>query len=74
MYTTADHDTDSRMLVELIELKWLLAGQGVHLHVERLQSDPDYARQALAIAEASSESTLRETARRLRRRLGFEAA
>lgn len=63
-------DTDSATLVEIIELKWLLAGQGVHLHVERLQSDPDYARQTLDHAAASPSAALRETAARLRRRLG----
>lgn len=63
-------DTDSVTLVEIIELKWLLAGQGVHLHVERLQSDPEYARQTLDRAAASPSAALRETAARLRQRLG----
>jgi hypothetical protein len=62
-------DTDSVTLVEIIELKWLLAGQGVHLHVERLQSDPGYARQTLDRAAASPSAALRETAARLRQRL-----
>ena len=34
-------------LLEVVQLKWLLAGEGVHLHVERLMSDPVYAEQAL---------------------------
>lgn len=71
MNTTALIDAESRALVEIIELKWLLAGEGVHLHVERLQSDPEYARQALARAAASPNATLRETAARLRKRLGL---
>ena len=29
-------------LIEIVELKWLLRGHGVHVHVERLQSDPEY--------------------------------
>ncbi len=64
-------DTDSVTLVEIIELKWLLAGQGVHLHVERLQSDPEYARQTLDRADASPSAALRDTAARLRQRLGL---
>jgi hypothetical protein len=63
-------DTGSVTLVEIIELKWLLAGQGVHLHVERLQGDPEYARQTLDRAAASPSAALRETAARLRQRLG----
>ncbi|MDE2371256.1 MAG: hypothetical protein KGN16_19965 [Burkholderiales bacterium] len=53
-------------LVEVIELKWLLAGRGIHIHVERLLDDPEYARQILDRAAAIPESALRETAARLR--------
>jgi len=56
-------------LVEIIELKWLLAGEGIHLHVERLQADPAYASRALNEAAASASPTLRATALRLRGRL-----
>lgn len=70
MNTIAAVDSESRALVEIIELKWLLAGEGLHLHVERLQSDPEYARQVLARAAASPNAALRETAARLRKRLG----
>lgn len=64
-------DPASQALVEIIEFKWLLAGEGVHVHVERLQSDPEYARQSLDRAAASPNAALRETAVRLRRRLGL---
>jgi hypothetical protein len=57
-------------LVEIIELKWLLAGLGVHIHVERLQNDPVYARQTLADAAARGPAALRQAARRLLDRLG----
>jgi len=60
-------------LVEIIELKWLLAGEGVYIHVERLMSDADYARQALARAAASPSPTLRAAAARLQGRLGGDA-
>jgi len=49
----------------------LLAADGVHVHVERLQNDTDYARQCLAKAEASPREAVRAAAVRLRRRLGL---
>lgn len=62
-------------LVEIIELKWLLAGEGVYIHVERLMSDADYARKALERAAASPSPTLRAAAGRLQGRLlGLDAA
>lgn len=74
MNTTTAVDPDSRALVEIIELKWLLAGEGVHLHVERLQSDREYARLALDRAAASPNASLREMAARLRARLGITSS
>ncbi len=56
-------------LVQIIHLKWLLAGEGVYLHVERLMSDPDYADRALERAEASPSAALRAAAARLRERM-----
>jgi hypothetical protein len=56
-------------LAEIIELKWLLVGEGVHLHVERMMSDGDYARRALDHAAGSSRPALRAAAARLRCRL-----
>lgn len=56
-------------LVDIIELKWLLAGEGIHIHVERLQTDPAYALRALNEAAGSASPTLRATALRLRNRL-----
>jgi hypothetical protein len=53
-------------LVEIVELKWLLAGEGLRLHVERLQSDPEYARRILAAAETSKNEALRAVAVRVR--------
>lgn len=61
--------TSALTLVEIIELKWLLAGEGVRIHVERLQSDPGYAAQALQQAADSAHPTLRAIAGRLRERL-----
>ncbi|HSM20950.1 MAG TPA: hypothetical protein VK876_01945 [Rubrivivax sp.] len=66
---TGASEPDSQALVEIIELKWLLAGEGFHVHVERLQTDRDYARQALHRAQESPNAALRETAARLRTKL-----
>ena len=57
----------SAHLVEIVELKWLLRGHGIHVHVERLQSDPEYARRTLDAAAAAPSAALREAAARLRR-------
>ncbi len=54
-------------LVEIVELKWLLRGYGVDVHVERLQSDAEYARRTLDHAAATPNAALREAAVRLRR-------
>jgi len=61
----------SNCLVEIVELKWLLRGHGVHVHVERLQSDPEYARHTLDLAAATPNAALREAAARLRHCLGL---
>lgn len=56
-------------LVDIVELKWMLAGEGLHVHVERLQSDPGYARECLLAAERSGNATVRQVAQKLRARL-----
>jgi len=56
-------------LVDIIEFKWLMAGEGHRIHVERLQTDIDYARQCLSLAAQSAEPALREVAQRLQRRI-----
>ena len=71
MNTVSAVESESRALVEIIELKWLLAGEGFHLHVERLQADREYARQVLHRAAASPNAALRETAARLRGKLNL---
>lgn len=58
-------------LVEIIELKWLLAGEGVHVHVERLQNDVDYAKITLQRAAQCQQPNLRAAAARLRQRMGL---
>jgi len=43
------------------------------VHVERLQSDPEYARRILDVAAASSNPALRAAAERVRRGLAQDA-
>jgi hypothetical protein len=52
-------------LVAVIELKWLAAGVGQHLHVERMQHDAGYARGVLAAAATSTSAPLRRAGARL---------
>jgi hypothetical protein len=59
------------LLHDIVGLKWLMAGEGVHVHVERLQADPAYARECLARAALSNNPSARETAARLAARLGI---
>lgn len=74
MKTAAATEPDAVALVEIIELKWLMAGEGLRVHVERLQADPAYAHQTLALAEASPHGALRRLASRLRTKLQLPAA
>jgi hypothetical protein len=60
-------------LVEIVELKWLLAGEGLHLHVERMQTDREYARRILDAADASPNAALRSAAARVRAGLQQQA-
>lgn len=65
--TLAPTETGTSLcLVEIIELKWLLRGHGIHVHVERLQSDPQYARETLDAAAGMPNAALRSAAERLR--------
>jgi hypothetical protein len=59
--------------VAVIDFKWLAAGMGRHLHVERMQHDPIYARQVIAAAETAAHPALRRATRRLRDLLDDQA-
>lgn len=58
-------------LVDIIDFKWLMASEGLRVHVERLQNDPAYALACLDRADASPHHAVRESARRLRCGLGL---
>ncbi|MBP6898576.1 MAG: hypothetical protein KBC73_00740 [Burkholderiaceae bacterium] len=57
-------------LVEIVDFKWLMAGAGHGVHVERLQTDPVYAQQCLCQAVGSRVPALRAAARHIARCLG----
>ena len=58
-------------LVDIIDLKWLMARDGHHVHVERLQRDPAYARECLTKAASSTQDAVQTAARRLWVSCGF---
>ena len=60
----------SAILVQIIDFKWLMAGEGHRVHVEHLQTDRDYACACLALAGTSRVEALRDTAARLARAMG----
>jgi hypothetical protein len=66
MNTTSLQEKSTMRLVDIVELKWMLAGEGLHVHVEKLQSDPVYARECLRAAERSGNSSVRQVASKLR--------
>ena len=57
-------------LIEIIDFKWLMAGDGHRVHVEHLQADRDYACACLALGSGSRVKALRDTATRLAVALG----
>jgi hypothetical protein len=65
---------ESIELVDLVDFKWLMAHEGHHVHVARLQTDSAYARECLAHAAASPTDTLRAVAQRLCGRMGLALA
>ena len=61
-------------LVDIIDFKWLMAHEGRHVNVERLQNEPAYARECLAQADTSCTPALQHVAAALRRVLLEETA
>ncbi len=74
MNAISQKPTECLCLVEIIELKWLLSGHGVPLHVERLQAEPEYARATLARAAELPNAVVRKSAERVRECLGHDSA
>ena len=52
-------------LLDLVDFKWLMAGEGHRIDLDRLRGDSPYIRGCLALAAASRSVTLRLAAQRL---------
>jgi hypothetical protein len=61
-------------LVDIVDFKWLMAHEGHHVHVERLQRDRAYARECFDCAALSPTEALRQVAMRLMGAMGLAAA
>jgi hypothetical protein len=62
-------DACSSRLVDWVDLKWLLAGDGCVVDLDRLQADAPYASRCVDMALASRQPMLRRLAQRLRRHM-----
>ena len=56
-------------LLDLVDFKWLMAGAGHRIDLDRLRGDSPYIRGCLALAASSRSATLRQAAQRLARGL-----
>ena len=52
-------------LLDLVDFKWLMAGEGHRIDLDRLRGDSPYIRVCLALAAGSRSATLRQAAQRL---------
>jgi len=59
------HPAAAPELVEFVDFKWLMAGEGHPIDLDRLQAEPAYTRGCLALAGGSTSATLRRAADRL---------
>jgi hypothetical protein len=64
-------DQANPLLMEIIQFKWLMVGAGHRVHVERMQSDQDYARQCLVLGADARLDVLRLCSRKLAQQLGL---
>lgn len=71
MHTTPVADPQRPPLLDIIHFKWLMTGVGHRVHVERMQSDPDYAQHCLLLGVGTGLDPVRLCARRLAHRLGL---
>lgn len=69
--STAPQHAPHTSLVDIIDFKWLMAGIGHKVHVERLQADRDYASACLHCGASSRVPALRAASRRLARHMGI---
>jgi hypothetical protein len=65
MNSAVSPEREGLPLVDIIQLKWLMSREGHRVHVERLQRDPEYARECLAQAQQCQGEAARACAQRL---------
>lgn len=63
---------DERLvMLEEVDFKWLMAGQGWWIDTARLHSDPSYATHLLDLVEATQSVALKDCAALLRAQVGI---
>ena len=68
----ADAGTDDRLvLLEEVDFKWLMAGQGWWIDTWRLHTDSGYASHLLQLVEQTPSAALRTCAAHMQARLGL---
>ncbi len=58
-------------LLEFVDFKWLMAGEGHAIDLDRLQRESAYARGCMALAGGSTSATLRRAGERLASAMGI---
>ncbi len=70
--TSADAGTDERLvLLEEVDFKWLMAGEGWWIDTWRLHTDSGYARHLLQLVAQTPSAALRTCAAHLEATLGL---
>ncbi|EHR69188.1 hypothetical protein BurJ1DRAFT_0291 [Burkholderiales bacterium JOSHI_001] len=64
-------ESHAPFLMEIIQFKWLMVGAGHRVHVERMQSDRDYAQHCLQLGADARLDSVRHCAHQLARQLGL---
>ena len=62
LYDAAPSGDEEILLLEEVDFKWLMAGQGWWIDTTRLHSDPSYAARFLRLAKGSPSLALRQCA------------
>ena len=74
LYDAAPSGDEEILLLEEVDFKWLMAGQGWWIDTTRLHSDPSYAARFLRLAKASPSFALRQCATILQKLIGVPIA
>lgn len=62
---------DRLVMLEEVDFKWLMAGQGWWIDTDRLHSDPSYATHLLDLVETTRSVALKDCAALLRAQVGI---